>query len=154
MPLPRARPDNRNGIKTKCDYRVGISESIFRGQSDKLLHAVSRAVVGHVPNIEVALGINREAMGPIERSRDEFPLLGQRESPDLLDNPIGIEAQEIDSPLDELSHVDEAFLTSTLRDVQPIETVNGTALPQAPGPITSRLAEAFADLAKRDTDPC
>ncbi|MCB1230267.1 MAG: aminotransferase class IV family protein [Verrucomicrobiae bacterium] len=67
---------------------------------------------------------------------------------------IGIEAQEIDSPLDELSHVDEAFLTSTLRDVQPIETVNGTALPQAPGPITSRLAEAFADLAKRDTDPC
>lgn len=66
---------------------------------------------------------------------------------------LGIDARESDTLLADLESVEEAFLTSTLRNVQPIETVNGKSLPQAPGPIAARLAEAFADLAARDTNP-
>ena len=66
---------------------------------------------------------------------------------------LGIEVQEIDTPLSDLESVDEAFLSSTLRDVQPIEEVNGKAIAQSSGPVTKRLAEAFADLVSRDLDP-
>ena len=66
---------------------------------------------------------------------------------------VGIEVAEIDTPLSELEQAEEAFLTSTLRDVQPIELVNGKSLPAAPGPVTAKLAEAFADLVGRDLDP-
>ena len=56
-------------------------------------------------------------------------------------------------PVDALRHADEAFLSSTTREVQPIATVDGVALPRSPGPITTRLAAAFTDLTARDLDP-
>jgi len=56
-------------------------------------------------------------------------------------------------PIEALGQSDEAFLTSTLREVQPITAVDGNALPAAPGPITAEIAAAFADLVARDLDP-
>lgn len=56
-------------------------------------------------------------------------------------------------PLDALAAADEAFLTSSTRDVQPIAHVDGVALPVAPGPITAAAAAAFADLLRRELDP-
>jgi branched-chain amino acid aminotransferase len=47
-------------------------------------------------------------------------------------------------PLDALADAGEAFLTSSTRDVQPIRTVDGRALPAAPGPLTTRAIEVFA----------
>ena len=47
----------------------------------------------------------------------------------------------------------EAFVSSTVREVQPIASVDGIALPAAPGPITERLAVAFTELTQRDLDP-
>jgi branched-chain amino acid aminotransferase len=55
-------------------------------------------------------------------------------------------------PLDALAGADEAFLTSSTRDVQPIRTVDGRALPSAPGPLTSRAIEAFTGRSK-EVDP-
>jgi branched-chain amino acid aminotransferase len=55
--------------------------------------------------------------------------------------------------LDDLRTADEAFLSSTVREVQPIATVDGHALPAAPGPVTEKLAAAFTDLVGRDLDP-
>jgi branched-chain amino acid aminotransferase len=46
----------------------------------------------------------------------------------------------------ELAVVDEAFLSSTTRGVQPIATVDGRELPASPGPLTSAAATAFARL--------
>ena len=63
------------------------------------------------------------------------------------------EVEEADLPLDALADADEAFLTSTTREVQPIHRVDGRALPVAPGPLTSAAAAAFADLLRRDLDP-
>lgn len=56
-------------------------------------------------------------------------------------------------PLAALSHATEAFLTSSTRDVLPIRSVDGTPLPTAPGPLTSRAIEVFAARAAADPDP-
>ncbi len=70
---------------------------------------------------------------------------------------LGLAAEEVALPLDALAGADEAFLTSTVREVQPIAHVDGAAVPAvgpaSPGPITVRLAAAFADLVARTSDP-
>lgn len=66
---------------------------------------------------------------------------------------IGVRAEERPLPIGALARADEAFLTSTVREVQPVGRVDGRALPVAPGPVTGRLAAAFTDLVARDTDP-
>jgi branched-chain amino acid aminotransferase len=55
-------------------------------------------------------------------------------------------------PFDALAGSDEAFLTSSTRDVQPIRAVDGRALPAAPGALTTRAIEVFAARAK-EVDP-
>jgi branched-chain amino acid aminotransferase len=55
--------------------------------------------------------------------------------------------------MDVLYMSDEAFLTSATRDVQPIRSVDGRALPTCPGPVTERAALAYAALLAADPDP-
>ncbi|GLY73808.1 aminotransferase class IV [Actinoallomurus iriomotensis] len=61
--------------------------------------------------------------------------------------------EETDVPLGEFTEAEEAFLTSTTRDVQPIRAVDGTVLPAAPGPVTRKAIEAFAERGAADLDP-
>ncbi len=53
-------------------------------------------------------------------------------------------AQERVTTRDDLRTMSEAFLASTTREVQPVASVDGQALPAAPGPHTERAATAFA----------
>jgi len=53
-------------------------------------------------------------------------------------------AEEEGLPLGALGGAEEAFLSGTTRDVQPIRNVDGVALPAAPGPVTRKAAEIFA----------
>jgi branched-chain amino acid aminotransferase len=62
-------------------------------------------------------------------------------------------ATEQDMPLSALAEADEAFLTGTTRDVQPIRSVDGRLLADAPGPITRKAAEVFAMRAAESADP-
>lgn len=62
-------------------------------------------------------------------------------------------AAEDDLSPDALSNADEAFLTGTTRDVQPIRLVNGRKLAAVPGPITRKAAEVFAMRAAESPDP-
>jgi branched-chain amino acid aminotransferase len=64
-----------------------------------------------------------------------------------------VAVDERDLPLDALARADEAFLTSSTRDVQAISHVDGQALPACPGPLTRAAAEAFATLEALNTDP-
>jgi branched-chain amino acid aminotransferase len=66
---------------------------------------------------------------------------------------LGIACAELTLPIVALAQADEAFLTSTVREVQPITAVDGHALAHAPGDITRQLADAFRDLVSRDSDP-
>jgi len=54
---------------------------------------------------------------------------------------------------DALSEADEAFLTSSLRRVQPIAVADGRRLPKAPGPITRRIATLHRRLLSTKPDP-
>lgn len=62
-------------------------------------------------------------------------------------------AEEVDVPLQALYGAEEAFLTSTTRDVQPIALVDETELPVAPGPITAKAMRVFAERSAADLDP-
>lgn len=62
-------------------------------------------------------------------------------------------AEEADMPLDALAQAEEAFLSSSTRNVQPIASVDGVPLPSPPGPLTRAVAAAFTDLLARDLDP-
>lgn len=55
----------------------------------------------------------------------------------------GIPCEEVALPLDALREADEAFLTSSTREVQAIRSVDETVVLRAPGPVTKRLADAF-----------
>jgi branched-chain amino acid aminotransferase len=52
--------------------------------------------------------------------------------------------------LDDLKGASEAFLASTTREVQAVASIDGVALPAAPGPRTREAQEAFA--AARDAE--
>jgi branched-chain amino acid aminotransferase len=65
----------------------------------------------------------------------------------------GIPSFERDVSLAEFVHAEEAFLSSTTREVQPISRIDGTPLPQVGGPVVEKLAAAFRDLVARDLDP-
>jgi branched-chain amino acid aminotransferase len=63
------------------------------------------------------------------------------------------DAVEEDLPMAALGQADEAFLTSSIRDVQGIATIDGRPLRSAPGPLTLAASAAFAELMARDLDP-
>lgn len=56
-------------------------------------------------------------------------------------------------PVDALGEAEEAFLTSSTREVEPIASVDGAPLAAVGGPVTARLAEAFRVLIASDLDP-
>ncbi|MFF4414225.1 aminotransferase class IV [Streptosporangium sp. NPDC001559] len=60
---------------------------------------------------------------------------------------------EEDLPLSALAEAEEAFLTSTTRDIQPIRTVGETVLPTVPGPVTAKAMRVFAERSAADVDP-
>ncbi|MCU1428903.1 MAG: branched-chain amino acid aminotransferase/4-amino-4-deoxychorismate lyase [Actinomycetia bacterium] len=64
-----------------------------------------------------------------------------------------VAVEEATLSLADLRDADEAFLSSTVREVQPIATVDGVPLRSAPGPVSERLAAAFTELRRHDLDP-
>src|SRR5262249_43513122 len=65
----------------------------------------------------------------------------------------GIPAEEAALAPSALGDADEAFGTSSTREVQPIARVDGRALPAAPGPMTEKIAGLFTELTARNPDP-
>ena len=53
----------------------------------------------------------------------------------------------------EFAVASEAFLTSSTREVGAISAVDDTVLPEAPGPVTTEVAAAFAALVATNPDP-
>lgn len=60
---------------------------------------------------------------------------------------------EADLPASTLTRADEAFLTSSTRDVQPIAAVDSHPLPSCPGPLTQVAIDAFRAIEAESTDP-
>jgi branched-chain amino acid aminotransferase len=63
------------------------------------------------------------------------------------------DAVEEDLTIEQLMDADEAFLTSSTRDVQGIGSIDGIEMRTCPGPLTEAAAAAFAALMADDLDP-
>jgi branched-chain amino acid aminotransferase len=65
-------------------------------------------------------------------------------------------AREMTLSMDDLRHADEAFLTSSTRDVQPIRLIvwdDGTKQELTTGPLSAQTRSTFAERAASDIDP-
>ena len=65
----------------------------------------------------------------------------------------GMPVEEVAFGPSELADADEAFLTSSTREVQPIGRVDGRALPAAPGPTSDKVGALLTELIARVPDP-
>ena len=65
----------------------------------------------------------------------------------------GIAVTERDTPMTELERAEEMFLTSSTRDVQPVQKLDGRRLPACPGPLTAAASDAFRDAYRDRLDP-
>jgi len=55
------------------------------------------------------------------------------------------DVEERVTTLDDLAGAEEAFIASSVREIQPIGAIDGRALPQAPGPVTNAAARALRE---------
>ncbi len=123
-------------------HRHGATEAVFANTRGELCEATGsnvfvvqdHRVVTPPPDAGCLLGVTRALVL------------------ELCDS-LGIEAEERPLPRRALAEADEAFLTSSTREVQPIGRVDGVPLVDAPGPVTRRLVTAFRELVSRDLDP-
>src|SRR5581483_11685722 len=63
---------------------------------------------------------------------------------------LAITAEETVLPLSAVAAADEAFISSSTRELQPISAVDGHRLPAAPGPVTTLLADNFRRMVAED----
>ncbi|MDX6649261.1 MAG: branched-chain amino acid aminotransferase, partial [Solirubrobacteraceae bacterium] len=63
-----------------------------------------------------------------------------------------LEVSQEPCPLDDLAHAEEAFLASTIREVQAIAAVDDRELP-TDGPLTARAAERFRARVRAALEP-
>jgi len=131
-----------NALALATAKRAGCSEAIFRNVAGDLCEGTGTnlfLVVGGVPTTPplssgCLAGVTRELL--LEALHDE------------------VEVRDL-AP-DELHAADEAFLTSSTRNVSPISAVTGVVevtFDPAPGPVTSRAMEAFASVEAASMDP-
>lgn len=66
---------------------------------------------------------------------------------------LAIQAEEVTLPMTAVATADEAFISSSTRELQPISAVDGNRLPVAPGPVTTLLADAFRRMVAEDLNP-
>lgn len=64
-----------------------------------------------------------------------------------------LDVVEASIPLERLNDADEAFLTSSTRDIQPISRIDDRILSDVPGPLTRRAQAAFAKIEGTSLDP-
>lgn len=62
-------------------------------------------------------------------------------------------AHVTDLPMDVLEQADEVFVTSSLRDVQAVHSLDGRELPGASGPVTAKAMRVFAERSAAHMDP-
>ncbi|MBM3682017.1 MAG: 4-amino-4-deoxychorismate lyase [Actinobacteria bacterium] len=61
------------------------------------------------------------------------------------------DVKEVDLPMSVLKDVDEAFLTSSTRDIQPISKIDDRVL-NAPGPVASKMRKEFIEKLAQNYD--
>jgi branched-chain amino acid aminotransferase len=152
VPWPRNERGATAGLKT-ISYAENVRALAYaheRGASEAIF-ANTRGELCEATGSNVFLVEDGTLVTPPEEAGC---LLGVTRSLLLeLAEELGIDAVEADRPVDGMTSADEAFLSSTTREVQAIAHVDGIAYHHAPGPVTERMADAFVGLVALDQDP-
>jgi branched-chain amino acid aminotransferase len=61
-----------------------------------------------------------------------------------------LDAEEGEFPVDDLRGAQEAFLASTVREIQPVSAIDGAELPSCPGERTLEASDAFRAVLARE----
>jgi len=146
-PWPRNERGALSGIKSVSygENVVALADARERGASEALFaNLAGNLCEGTGSNVFVGLGgrlvtppLSSGCLAGVTRE-----LLGEL-----------VDVVEEDLPIEALADIDEAFLTSSTREVQPIRAIDDRDLPSAPGPLTLDAAAAFAELAAGNLDP-
>ena len=118
-------------------HRHGCTEALFRNTAGHLCEGTGTNVFLVVDDVLVTPPLSSGCLAGVTR--------------DLLLELVDV--VERDVALDEIEVASEAFLSSATRDVSSIAAVDDHDLPTAPGPVTTAVAAAFADLVARPPDP-
>lgn len=108
-------------------------EMVAEGSTSNLFLVKSNALV--TPSIDSGIlpGITRSVVLEIARA-------------------AGLESEERPVSLAELTQSDEAFFTNSIREIMPLTMFEGTPVGSGgPGTVTSRLAEAYGALVRKET---
>jgi branched-chain amino acid aminotransferase len=147
VPWPRNERGALSGLKTVSygENVVALAHARDRGAGEALFpNLAGNLCEGTGTNVFVGIG-GRLTTPPLSAGC----LAGVTR--DLLLELVDVAEEDVTLPA--LASCDEAFLSSSTRDVQPVRAVDGRVLPAAPGPLTTTAATAFADLLARDLDP-
>jgi branched-chain amino acid aminotransferase len=147
VPWPRNEKGPLAGLKTTsyAENALALAHAKERGGAEAIFgNLAGNLCEGTGSNIFLVLG-GRLVTPPLSAG----PLAGVTRA--LVLEWCG--GEEIDVPLQGLYGADEAFLTSTTRDIQPIRLVDGRALAAAPGPVTRKAMEIFAARSADGMDP-
>jgi branched-chain amino acid aminotransferase len=149
VPWPRNERGALTGIKTTSyaenalaladAHRQGATEAIFGNTKGNLCEGSGTNVFVVINGQLVTPPLSAGCLAGITRGL-------------VMDN-CGLDVEQRDVPLEVLYMSDEAFLTSTTRDVQPIRSVDGRGIASCPGPVTERAVRAYAALLAADPDP-
>ena len=118
-------------------HRRGCTEALFRNTAGHLCEGTGTNVFLVVDDVLVTPPLSSGCLAGVTRGL-------------LLEL---VDVVERDVALDEIEVASEAFLSSATRDVSSIAAVDDHDLPMAPGPVTTAVAAAFADLVARTPDP-
>ena len=126
-----------NALALAAAHRQGCTEALFRNMAGHLCEGTGTNVFLVVDDVLVTPPLSSGCLAGVTRDL----LLGL------------VDVVERDVALDEIEVASEAFLSSATRDVSPIAAVDDHDLPTAPGPVTTAVAAAFADLVAQTPDP-
>lgn len=128
---------------------LALAEARRRGAHEAiLLNVEGKVAEGSTSNLFVALG-GRLATPPL--AAGILPGVTRRRVIELC-AAAGIDAVERDFTVADLATADEAFLTSSIRGVLPVASIDDRPLPGAPGPLSRRLVAAYDDFVAGGVD--
>jgi branched-chain amino acid aminotransferase len=147
VPWPRNEHSAVAGLKTTsyAENVVALAWAHERGASEALLLNTARQVCeGTGSNVFAVLAGGRVVTPPLTSGC----LAGVTR--ELVLEWCG--GEEVDLTPEALAAADEVFVTSSTRDVHPVDRVDAMEYP-APGPVTARVAAEFTRRAGLDPDP-